>query len=306
VPPLAKPRALRPGGTIGIAAPAFPIDPKKLASGEEMWRRAGFQVQRRDDLLNVDGFLAGDDARRSKELSELFADPQIDVVVCARGGYGCHRIVSMLDARRVRAARKPLVGYSDITTLLLWQRRCAGMVGFHGPMLEKGDHQPAEALAALVAVLTGASPGPVLRGRGFGGGRAEGRLVGGNLVTLVASLGTPWEIDTRGAILLFEEIGERPYRIDRLVQQLRAAGKLDAVAGVGVGSLSGCDDSRYPQPSAEEVVAAVVGPLRVPLVLGLPFGHGVPNLAWPFGVRGRIDGELGIVEPLERGVVGTE
>jgi muramoyltetrapeptide carboxypeptidase len=306
VPPLAKPRALRPGGTIGIAAPAFPIDPKKLASGEAMWRRAGFQVQRRDDLLNVDGFLAGDDARRSKELSELFADPQIDVVVCARGGYGCHRIVSMLDAHQVRAARKPLVGYSDITTLLLWQRRCAGMVGFHGPMLEKGDHQTAETLAALVSVLTGASPGPVLRGRGLGGGRAEGRLVGGNLVTLVASLGTPWEIDTRGAILLFEEIGERPYRIDRLMQQLRAAGKLDAVAGVGVGHLSGCDDSRYPRPSAEEVVAAVVGPLRVPLVLGLPFGHGAPNLAWPFGVRGRIDGELGVVEPLERGVVSTE
>jgi muramoyltetrapeptide carboxypeptidase len=293
---------LRPGGTIGIAAPAFPIDPKKLAAGEAMWREAGFQVRRREDLLNVDGFLAGDDARRSKELSDLISDPEIDVVVCARGGYGCHRIVSALDARRVRAARKPLVGYSDITTLLLWQRRCAGVVGFHGPMLEKGDHQAPEALAALVSLLTGASPGPVLQGRGCGGGRAEGRLVGGNLVTLVASLGTPWEIDTRGAILLFEEIGERPYRIDRLLQQLRAAGKLDGVAGLGVGSLSGCDDSRYPRPSAEEVVSALVAPLRIPFVVGLPFGHGALNLAWPFGVRGRIDGELGTVEPLERAV----
>jgi muramoyltetrapeptide carboxypeptidase len=302
VPPLAKPRALRPGGTIGIAAPAFPIDPKKLAAGEAMWRRAGFQVRRREDLLNVDGFLAGDDARRAKELSDLISDPQIDLVVCARGGYGCHRIVSALDARRVRAARKPLVGYSDITTLLLWQRRCAGLVGFHGPMLGKGDQQAAEALAALVSLLSGASAGPVLRGRGCGGGHAEGRLVGGNLVTLVASLGTPWEIDTRGVILLFEEIGERPYRIDRLLQQLRAAGKLDAVAGVGVGSLSGCDDSRYPRPSAEEVVSALVAPLRIPFVVGLPFGHGALNLAWPFGVRGRIDGQLGTVEPLERAV----
>ena len=302
MPPLAKPRALRPGGTIGIAAPAFPIDPKKLAAGEAMWRRAGFQVRRREDLLNVDGFLAGDDARRAKELSDLISDPQIDLVVCARGGYGCHRIVSALDARRVRAARKPLVGYSDITTLLLWQRRCAGLVGFHGPMLGKGDQQAAEALAALVSLLSGASAGPVLRGRGCGGGHAEGRLVGGNLVTLVASLGTPWEIDTRGAILLFEEIGERPYRIDRLLQQLRAAGKLDGVAGLGVGSLSGCDDSRYPRPSAEEVVSALVAPLRIPFVVGLPFGHGALNLAWPFGVRGRIDGQLGTVEPLERAV----
>jgi len=293
---------LRPGGTVGIAAPAFPIDPKKLAAGEAMWRRAGFQVRRREDLLNVDGFLAGDDARRSKELSDLISDPQIDLVLCARGGYGCHRIVSALDAPRVRAARKPLVGYSDITTLLLWQRRCAGLVGFHGPMLEKGDQQAAEALAALVSLLTGASAGPVLRGRGCGGGHAEGRLVGGNLVTLVASLGTPWEIDTRGAILLFEEIGERPYRIDRLLQQLRAAGKLDAVAGIGVGSLSGCDDPRYPRPSAEEVVSALVAPLRIPFFVGLPFGHGALNLAWPFGLRGRIDGELGTVEPLERAV----
>jgi muramoyltetrapeptide carboxypeptidase len=294
------------GGTIGIAAPAFPIDPKQLASGEEMWRSAGFQVRRRDDLLNVDGFLAGDDARRSKELSEFFSDPQVDAIVCARGGYGCHRIMSTLDPRRVRAARKPLVGYSDITTLLLWQRRRAGLVGFHGPMLEKGDRQPAEAMAALVSLLTGTSKGPVLHGRGGGGGRAEGRLVGGNLVTLVASLGTSWEIDTRGAILLFEEIGERPYRIDRLLQQLRAAGKLETLAGVGVGALTGCEDARYPHPSAEEVVAAAVAPFRVPFVLGLPFGHQAPNLAWPFGVRGQIDGDRGTVEPLERGVVDAE
>jgi muramoyltetrapeptide carboxypeptidase len=271
-----------------------------------MWRAAGFRLQRRDDLLNVDGFLAGDDARRSKELSDLFADPQVEAIVCARGGYGCHRLVSMLDPARVRSARKPLVGYSDVTTLLLWQRRCAGLVGFHGPMLEKGGDLAPDAVAALVSVLTGESPGPRLRGQGRGGGRAQGRLVGGNLVTLVASLGTPWEIDTRDAILLFEEIGERPYRIDRLLQQLRAAGKLDAVAGVGVGYLTGCEDPRYPKPTAEEVIAAVVRPLGVPLVTGLPFGHGAGNLAWPFGVRGRIDGEHGLVESLERGVVLAE
>jgi muramoyltetrapeptide carboxypeptidase len=303
MPVLLKPRALRPGGTLGLAAPAFPIERATLEAGEALWRAAGFRTFRRDDLLNVDGFLAGDDARRAKELTDLVADPAIDAIVCARGGYGCHRIIGLLDARRFRAARKPLVGYSDVTTLFLWQRRQAGLAGIHGPMLEKGPDQAPEALEALVGLVTGKARPPVLRGRAGGGGRAEGRLVGGNLVTVVASLGTPWEVDTRGAILLLEEIGERPYRIDRLFQQLLAAGKLRGVAGVGIGQLVGCDDARYPHPTAEAVIAAVVKPLGLPLVLDLPFGHGKPNLAWPFGARAAIDGRRGVVRVLEPGVV---
>jgi muramoyltetrapeptide carboxypeptidase len=302
VPPLRKPRPLPPGGTIGIAAPAFAIDAEKLAAGEAMWRRLGFRTKRRDDLLAVDGYLAGDDERRARELMELFLDPDVDAVVCARGGYGLARVVPRLDAAKVRAAAKSLVGYSDITTLSLWMRREAGLVSFHGPMLEKGDGQSAEAMADLVAQLAGSGRPPTLAGVASGGGRRRGRLVGGNLVTLAASLGAPWEVDTRGAILLVEEIGERPYRIDRMLQQLGAAGKLDALAGLGVGQLVGCDDARYPRPTAEELFGEIARPLGLPLVTGLPFGHGQPNFAWPVGARAEIDGDAGVVRVLESGV----
>lgn len=305
MPSLRKPRPLPRGGTIGFAAPAFPIDPETLAAGEAMWRTLGFRTHRRDDLLAVEGFLAGDDARRAKELMDLIADPRIDAVVCARGGYGCHRIVSRLDAERVREAAKPLVGYSDVTTLLLWMRRSAGLVGFHGPMLDKGGEQTPETMSALVGALTGEARPPTLRGLGAGGGRRRGRLVGGNLATLVASLRTPWELDTRGAILMVEEIGERPYRIDRMLQQLAAAGKLARLAGVGVGQLVGCDDARYPRPTSEEVFAEIVRPLGIPLVTGLEFGHGKPNLVWPFGARAEIDGDAGLLRVLERGVAAV-
>lgn len=301
MPRLVKPRALRPGATIGIAAPGGPVDAARFAEGCELWREAGFRVVHREDVCARRGYLAGDDARRVRELAGLVADRRVDAIVCARGGYGCDRILDRLDPAVFRTARKPLIGYSDITALLLWQRRRAGLTGFHGPMLERGRELDREVFAELLAQLAG-EPAQPLRGRGRGGGRAEGRLVGGSLTMLAASIGTDWEIDTRGAILLLEEVGERPYRIDRMLQQLRGAGKLAALAGVGVGDVSTCVDPRYPSPEAEQVLEELLRPLRVPLVQGLPFGHLPRNRAWPFGARATIDGRRGEVTILEAGV----
>jgi muramoyltetrapeptide carboxypeptidase len=301
-PALAKPWALRPGGTIGIAAPAAAVDPEKLAAGEERWRKAGFTVVRRADLLARRRYLAGDDARRAGELMELVADPRVEAIVCARGGYGSPRILDRLDAAAVRAARKPLVGFSDLTALLLWQRHAAGLVGFHGPMLDRGGDLRDEELAALVALLTGAGPArTVWPGTEGGGGRAEGRLTGGSLTMVAASLGTPWEIDTRGALLLLEDTGERPYRIDRLLSQLRSAGKLARVAGIGLGRFDQCDEPNG-SVTAAEVLRETVEELGVPWVAGLPFGHGAPNLPWPLGARARLDGARAELHVLERGV----
>ena len=301
-PALRKPRALLPGGTIGIAAPAAAVDPDRLAAGEERWRQRGFTVVHREDLLARHRYLAGDDVRRASEFMELVADPRIDAIVCARGGYGSPRILDRLDAAAVRAARKPLVGFSDVTALLLWQRRAAGLVGFHGPMLDRGGDLREDELDALVAALAGSRAArPLWRGRQGGGGRAEGRLTGGSLTMVVASLGTPWEIDTRAAILLLEDRGERPYRIDRLLQQLRSAGKLDRVAGVGLGRFDDCDEANG-SVTAAEVLREVLDAAGVPWVAGLPFGHGAPNLAWPLGVRARLDGERAELHVLESGV----
>jgi muramoyltetrapeptide carboxypeptidase len=312
-PPLRLPRRLRPGGTIGIAAPAGPIDEARLVAGVAMLEAAGFKTLRRDDVCARRGYLAGDDARRAAELMQLVEDPRVEAIVCARGGFGSQRILARLDARRVRAAAKPLVGFSDVTTLHLWLRRRAGLASFHGPMLERGGGLEAHELAALVAALTGEGRLPVaLAGEAGFGGSAEGRLVGGNLTLLAASLGTPWEIDTRGAILLFEEVHEAPYRIDRLLGQLGAAGKLARLAGVGVGGLVGCEaeprgidpalHGAVAGPSAREVVEEALRPLGVPVAFGLPFGHGRPNLVWPLGVRARLDGRRATLHILERGV----
>jgi muramoyltetrapeptide carboxypeptidase len=301
---LIKPRAITPGATIGIAAPGGPVDPALLAGGRAVWEAAGFRVVHRDDLLARRAYLAGDDDRRVAELSQLIADPAVDAIVCARGGYGLPRILDRLDPRAFRAARKPLVGYSDVTALLLWQRRRAGLVGFHGPMLERGSDVDPAVLRALIAALTGTTSDVdrLWKGTARIAGRCTGRLVGGNLALVAASLGTPWEVDTRGAILLVEDVHEPPYRIDRLLQQLRAAGKLARLVGLGTGAFTGCVDERYPEPGAEDVVEEIAHSLGIPLVTGLPFGHCADNRAWPVGVRATLDGGEGTLELLEAGV----
>ena len=301
MPRLRKARRVRPGDLIGIAAPGFAVDRARLEAGAARLLDAGFRVRWRDDLLASQGYLAGSDERRATELMELVDDPEVAAIVCARGGYGAHRIMSRLDAGRVRAARKPLVGFSDVTTLLLWQLRLAGLVGFHGPMFDR-DGGPSDAeLERLVRALAGDALPPLV-GSGRAGGSKEGRLVGGSLTLLAASLGTPWEIDTRGAILAFEEIGEKPYALDRDLQHLAAAGKLEAAHGFGVGSLLGCEDPKRATPTADDVVMEILGPLGKPVVTGLPFGHENPNLIWPVGVRAALDGERGELTLLEAGV----
>lgn len=298
---LLRPRAISEGATLGIAAPASAVDPRRLEEGAEGLRAAGFRVKYDDSLLERRGYLAGSDARRAGELVRLLEDRQVDAIVCARGGYGCQRILPLLDAGLFRAARKPLLGYSDVTVLLLWQLRCAGLGGFHGPMLEHGAWS-AEERRAVCDLLAGRSGEPVMKGEGRVAGRAEGRLVGGSLSLVAASLGTPFEVDSDDAVLLLEDVGEKPYAIDRMLQQLLAAGKLARVRGIGFGQLTACSDEKRAGPTAEQVIEEVLAPLGLPLVLGLPFGHGRPNLPWPVGARAAIDGERGEIVVLEAGV----
>jgi muramoyltetrapeptide carboxypeptidase len=302
MPSLRRPRAIRPGARIAIAAPAGPVDPEALESGRMALDRLGFETVTRPDLLERDGYLAGSDDRRAAELMQFIGDPEIDAILCARGGYGCHRILDALDPRAFRDAAKPIVGYSDITTLLLWQRKHAGLLGIHGPMLEKKDALAGESGSALIRALQGTGPLPRYEGETRVAGWGEGRLVGGSLSVCAASLGTPWELDTRGAILMLEDITEQPYRIDRMLQQLRAAGKFDRLAGVGLGAFTDCDDERYPEWTVERLFDETFSGLGVPVVSALPFGHGPKNRPWPFAGRGALDGARGELEILEAAV----
>jgi muramoyltetrapeptide carboxypeptidase len=299
---LRKVHALRPGDTLGIATPAGPIDPEVLERGEELVRALGFEPRRGESVTARCGYLAGDDETRARDLMQLVADPDVHGVLCARGGYGCHRLIDRLDPAVFRRAAKPLVGYSDITTLLLWQRRRAGLMGVHGPMLERGLRTPSDSHRDLARILTGVGEPERLRGETLVGGWCEGRLTGGSLSLAVASLGTPWEIDTEGGILLLEEVNEAPYRIDRMLQQLRAAGKLDAVVGIGIGSLLGCEAPSGDGPSARDIVREILEPLGVPTVVAVPFGHGEENRPWPHGGRAAIDAERAEIELLEHPV----
>lgn len=297
---LLRPRSVPRGGTIAIAAPAGPVDPEALAAGEQLLRLQGFEVIAGDDVAARSGYLAGDDRRRADELMGWLLDPSVHAIVCARGGYGCHRIVSLLDAEAMRKVAKPIVGYSDIVTLLLWQERFAGVAAIHGPMLERGADLAPGAIEALTRALTGDDTGERLVGRGRGGGCAEGRFCGGSLSVSVASLGTPWEIDTQGRILMLEDLNEPPFRIDRMLQQLRAAGKLDGAAvGIAVGGLVDCENARCPTPTAREVVDEILAPLGLPWVTDLPFGHLADNRPWPHGGRGAIDGDRGEITFLD-------
>ncbi|MFK7895035.1 MAG: LD-carboxypeptidase [Myxococcota bacterium] len=302
MPSLRRPRAIRPGAKIGIAAPAGPLDPEVLAANRTALERLGFETYARPDILERDGYLAGSDERRAEELMELVTDDSVAAIICARGGYGCHRIVDKLDAKAFRAAAKPLVGYSDITTLFLWQRKQAGLLGIHGPMLEKKDALAGESGSALVRALQGTGPLPRYEGQAVAGGWGEGRLVGGSLTVCVASLGTPWELDTRDAILMLEDVTELPYRLDRMFQQLRAAKKFDRLVGVALGAFTDCGDERYPECTVERLIEEVFVPLGVPVVTGLPFGHSGENRPWPFAGRGALDGARGELEILESAV----
>jgi muramoyltetrapeptide carboxypeptidase len=300
-PRLLLPRALARGGTIAIAAPAFWVEPARVHAMAGRLLAAGHPVTWREDVFARRGYLAGDAERRAAELMQWVNDPSVAAILCARGGWGCHHVIPGLDARAVRRARKPLIGFSDVTTLLGWQREVAGLAGLHGPMcVRDAGPTPAE-LRALLAALYGEVPAP-LRGRGAVRGRAEGPLVGGSLTLVADSLGTPWEIDTRGAILCLEEIGEKPYALDRQLSHLHAAGKLDAAAGFAIGHLVGCVDPKRSRPSAREVVLEILGARKKPLVTGLRFGHVSPNLPWPVGVRGRLDGGKGELAVLEAAV----
>jgi muramoyltetrapeptide carboxypeptidase len=296
-----RPRALRPGQWIGVCATSGPVrDSAALEAGIAWLETQGHRVRRAPHLGARRGYLAGEDGERMGDLLELLGDPDVGAVIAARGGYGSARFLARLDARAVRRARKPLVGYSDATSLLLWLDGCARLCAIHGPMLERAD-LPAAARERVLALLRGDPAGQTaLQGSGLRAGRARGRLVGGNLRTVAASLGTPWEIDTRGAILFLEEVGEQPYSLDRSLVQLREAGKLRAAAGVAFGALVGCESERYPETSARAVLCEILaGAVDGPIALDLPFGHIADHRALGFGALAELDGGRGALELLE-------
>jgi muramoyltetrapeptide carboxypeptidase len=291
---------LRPGDAIGVCAPSGPVTPAVLDAGLEWLSAQGHPLVLGKHLRARAGYLAGSDDERRSDFLSLVRDPSVAVILCARGGYGVGRILRGVAAAELREARKLVVGYSDATLLLSFLHACAGLASLHGPMLEREDVTP-EARARELALMRGEPAGlAALTGRPVRAGVVEAPLVGGNLKLVQASIGTPWQLDARGAILFLEEVSEAPYALDRALVHLREAGLLEGVRGIALGQLVRCESERYPGASAGEAVREVLASaVDGPIVEDLPFGHVADNHALGVGVRARLDGARGELMGLE-------
>ncbi len=272
------PAPLRAGDKVGVIAPASPIDPARLDAGCAALRRMGFEPVYGESILDQDLYFAGSHERRTRELQHMFLRDDVRAIVCARGGYGCNYLLPEIDIEMIRRYPKIFVGYSDVTTLLAHFTDAADLVTFHGPMVTKdfalddGVHLPSwqaamagEPYALTSDALCGFKP--------LLPGHATGVLYGGCLSMLAASLGTPYEVRTEGSILFLEDVAAKPYQVDRMLMQLRLAGKLAGVRGLVFGEMLDCAQPGGQSYSLEEVVTRVVADLGVPVAYGLRSGH---------------------------------
>lgn len=315
---LLKPERLCPGDTIGLVAPASaPPDPKAVDRAAEALEKYGFKPKLAKNVRARLGFLAGTDRERAADLMAMFADKKVKGIFCLRGGYGASRLLNRLDFEVIQRHPKILAGYSDITSLHLALMKNAGLVSFHAPMWNGAladPNVPNFTRQSFLRTVTAAKPaGSICDGYAektvsvLRHGVVEAPLLGGNVSLICASLGTPFASSFKGKILFFEDVSEIPYRLDRLLTQLWNAGVFSEVAGVAVGVNHDCDDPKakpggeYRQSGAD-VVKERLSELRVPVVVGLPFGHVDLNATIPQGIRARLDGKKGDLIILESAV----
>jgi muramoyltetrapeptide carboxypeptidase len=288
--PMQKVKALKRGGTIGIIAPAGSVNEESLLKGSAELQALGFQVICSESTLSQHYYFAGSHEERAGEFTRMFEDPRIDAIFCARGGYGCHHLVSRLDPSRIKPNPKIFIGYSDITVLLQFLENACQMTCFHGPMVarELAMGQPFYVRESLLECLTRISPGQRITSSGLETlqpGVARGRLTGGCLSLLTATLGTPYEIQTAGKILFLEDVNAKPYQVDRMLMHLKLAGKLEDIQGVVFGEMLHCVPSSDQGYGLQEIILDILGDFGFPILYGLPSGHtSTGALTLPFGV----------------------
>ncbi len=292
---MVKPKRLRSGDRVAVVAPASPFPREEFDRGLAELQRLGFEsVFEQSVFAQHRGYLSGDGNLRAQAFLDAWRDPTVGAIVAVRGGYGSVHLLPYLDRDVLRQAPKPFVGYSDLTSLLSYLTIGCGIVSFHGPMLEKRLGQGTDAYdrdtfvrALMTAEPLGELSDPKLEI--FRKGEAAGPLFGGTLALLVASLGTPYAFaPPKGHVLFLEDVGERPYRLDRMLTQMRLAGILDAAAAVVLGEFPECDEPAG-EPTARAVLADLLKHFDGPVVFGFPSGHTAgPSVTLPFGVKARV------------------
>ncbi|MEM8679213.1 MAG: LD-carboxypeptidase [Planctomycetota bacterium] len=327
------PRALRPGDTIQIVAPAGLLDRERIERATERLRAMGFTVKTNADAYQEAGYLAGTDERRANEINQAFRDPDVDAVFPGTGGYGTMRILERLDYDLIRQNPKILIGFSDITALHTAIHQQTGLITFHSPVPMWGlgseenltpfsahyfwrallaDQYPPGETGYLIsaegnAVDTRTDPdsscelGPPTT---VHGGKAQGRLIGGNLSLVAATIGTPYEVDTTDRILFLEDVGEAPYRIDRMLCQLRLAGAFDGCRGVVLGQFTRRknEDTSEEVRTIDEVLDEYFQDLGVPVLRDFPMGHHPCNATFPVGAQCELDADAGTLRVLQNPV----
>ena len=292
--------AVHPNDAVAVIAPASGFERSAFDAGLAVLA-ARYRPQYGAGIFSKHRYLAGDDERRLAELLAALADPQLKAVFCARGGYGATRLLPRLMTAAPPGRRKPLVGFSDITALHLWLQ-AHGRISIHGPVLTQLGRLPAATHARLFGLLESAAPAPALQGTAtYVPGVAEGRLLGGNLSVLSRMLGTPYMPVLDDAVLLLEDQGERPYRLDRMWTHLTLAGVFTRVRGIVLGSFTECEEKDAPYSGAE-VVRELALATGLPCAAGFPVGHGAHNEPVPLGVRVRLDADARTLSFLEAAV----
>ena len=314
MPPLIRPRKLKPGATIGIVAPASPMDPENLEKGVRYLESLGYRVAIGRHVYARQGYLAGSDADRAADLQEMFTRPDIDAIFCVRGGFGVLRILHLLDYDAIRANPKILVGYSDITALQLSLFRKTGLITFSGPMvaveMARGIHPKTEEY--FWQILTSGQDRlelPPLAPPFYEShrrGKAVGRLLGGCLSLVSFLIGTPYGPDFSDALLFLEDVGEEPYRIDGRMAHLRYAGILEKAAGLILGKFEDCEPARgKPSLSLDEVLNQYLDTVDVPSVKNFDYGHGKIKHTLPVGLLAELDADEPVLTLMEPAVETT-
>ncbi len=287
------------GARVALVAPASSVPEEKLPIALEYVRSLSLEPVPFPSCYekNRDGNLAASDRQRADDINQAFSDPSIDGIWCIRGGYGSHRILPLLDREMICRNPKWLGGYSDVTALLSYLNQECSVESYHVPMPSTEPFPDEFTLDQLKKALFGGLSGPLCNPKdqlltALAGGKACGILCGGNLSLVAASLGTPWEIDTRGKILFLEDVGEEPYRIDSMLTQLRNAGKFRDCSGIILGAWTGCvPENPSKSLTLQQIFLQLLQPSGKPILLGLACGHVLPTLSLPMGRICTIDAD---------------
>ncbi|MFQ5539700.1 MAG: LD-carboxypeptidase [Candidatus Binatia bacterium] len=297
-----KPNPLRKGDKIGVVAPSGVVQNEPLNAGIDALLREGFRVELAEGIFERKGYLAGDHKTRARALENFFIRDDIRAILCARGGFGSVQLLPLLDPRTIRLHPKIFIGYSDVSVLLNWLLQACGLVTFHGPMVAMDIARGLEGRTRdfFWSTLYGKSKRWQVQASETvrpGAGVVQAEMVGGCLSTVVTTLGTPYEIQTIGRILFLEDIGEKPYRIERMLTHLKMAGKLDEVAGIVFGQFTDCGVGE--ERGVAELIEDLFRDVSYPILSGLAAGHTEENLLLPFGIKMALDGKAKVVSLLE-------